>query len=64
MNFITVLPKSEGCTAIMVVTDRLSKGTIFIPLDGLTTEKSAWGFICHVVHQQSLPQVIVSDRGT
>lgn len=64
MDFIVDLPPSEGCTNIMVITDRLSKGVIFVPLATISTEAVAWAFIQHVVRHHSLPKAIVSDRGS
>ena len=63
MDFITGLPPSEGCTALMVVTDRLSKDVVLIPLSSLDTELVARKFIERVVSYHWLPDYIVSDRG-
>ena len=41
MDFIDGLPLSEGMTCLMVVTDRLSKGAIFILLPDTKTETVA-----------------------
>jgi transposase InsO family protein len=49
MDFITGLPPSEGCTALTVVTDRLSKDVVLIPLSSLDTELVARKFIERVV---------------
>ena len=32
MDFIVDLPPSDGCTILLVITDRLSKGAILIPV--------------------------------
>jgi hypothetical protein len=64
MDFITDLPESEGCTNMMVVTDRLSKDVVFIALPNLDVETVAWAFIKHVVAYHWLPKAIVSDRGS
>jgi hypothetical protein len=64
MDFITGLPKSEGCTILLVITDRLSKDIVLIPLPNMDTETVAWAFIKHVVAYHWLPDAIVSDRGS
>ena len=38
MDFVTDLPKSEGCENMIVVTDRLSKGVITDGLENLEVE--------------------------
>jgi len=38
MDFITELPKSEGCENIIIITDRLSKGVVANGLDNLEAE--------------------------
>ena len=38
MDFVEGLPESDGMTSLMVITDRLSKGTIFVPLLNIKTE--------------------------
>ena len=64
MDFITDLPESEGCTNMMVVTDRLSKDVVLVALPNLDVETVAWAFIKHVVAYHWLPKAIVSDRGS
>ena len=64
MDFIVGLPESNGCTNLMVVTDRLSKGTILIPLKDIDAESTADAFIERVVAYHFLPNAIVSDRGS
>ena len=64
MDFIVDLPASEGCKNIMVVTDRLSKGVVVIPLPNIQVETVAQAFIDRVVAYHWLPDSIVSDRGT
>jgi hypothetical protein len=49
MDFIDGLPLSEGMTCLIVVTDRLSKGAIFILLPDTKTETVARAFIRQVV---------------
>ena len=50
MDFITSLPKSEGCGSIMVVVDRYSKYTTFIaaPID-CKADEAACLFVKHIV---------------
>ena len=64
MDFIEGLPTSEGMTCLMVVTDRLSKGSIFIPLPDIKTETVVRAFLRHVVAYHWLPNAITSDRGS
>lgn len=64
MDFVTDLPESEGATNLMVVTDRLSKDAIFIPLPDLTVDTVVQAFISRVVAYHWLPDAIVSDRGS
>ncbi|KAK1919383.1 hypothetical protein P3342_009107 [Pyrenophora teres f. teres] len=64
MDFIEGLPTSEGMTFLMVVTDRLSKGSIFIPLPDIKTETVVRAFLRQVVAYHWLPDAITSDRGS
>lgn len=64
MDFITKLPASKGCTNVLVITDRLSKDVIFIPMKEITTETVAWAFIRYHLPYHGLPEAIVSDRGS
>ncbi|KAH9670463.1 Endonuclease [Citrus sinensis] len=63
MDFITSLPKSEGCGSIMVVVDRYSKYATFIaaPVDCKANE-AARLFVKHIVKLWGVPRSIVSDR--
>ena len=63
MDFITDLPKSEGCENMIVVTDRLSKGVIADGLKDLEAETVARWFIRRYYPYHFLPFAIVSDRG-
>ncbi len=63
MDFVTGLPESDGCTNLMVVTDRLSKDVVLTPLADLNTTTVAKAFIRDVVAYHWLPDAIVSDRG-
>lgn len=64
MDFITDLPESEGYTNLLVITDRLSKGVILIPIGEMTAENTAITFLRHFCPHHGLPSAIVSDRGT
>ncbi|KAK9181022.1 hypothetical protein WN944_024159 [Citrus x changshan-huyou] len=63
MDFISALPKSEGCGSIMVVVDRYSKYTTFIvaPTD-CKADEAARLFVKHIVKLWGVPKSIVSDR--
>ena len=64
MDFITDLPESDGNRHLMVVTDRLSKDVILIPLHDLTVDTVVNAFVTHVTAHHWLPDAIVSDRGS
>jgi transposase InsO family protein len=64
MDFITDLPESDGCTNLLVVTDRLSKGVILEGMKDITTDALADIFIQSFYRHHGLPKAIVSDRGT
>lgn len=49
MDFIEGLLTSDGMTCLMVVTNRLSKGSIFVPLPDIKTETVVRAFLRHVV---------------
>jgi hypothetical protein len=49
IDFITSLPKSKGCTNLIVVTDCLSKDIILVGLKNITTESVAIAYINYVV---------------
>ena len=63
MDFISALPKFEGCGSIMVVVDRYSKYTTFIvaPTD-YKADEAARLFHKHIVKLWGVPKSIVSDR--
>ena len=64
MDFVEGLPESDSITSLMVITDRLSKGTIFVPLPDIKTETVVRKFIEHVVAYHWLPDAITSNRGS
>jgi len=64
MDFITHLPESDGCDAILVVVDRLTKMKHVIACQGTCdAEEVARLFTKHVWKLHGLPKTIVSDRG-
>ena len=64
IDFITGLPISEGCTNIVVITDRLSKGIVADGLPDLETETVMKWFLRRYYPHHFLPRAIVSDRGS
>lgn len=64
IDFVTELPESEGCTNMVVITDRLGKGVICDGLLDIKAETVAKWFVRHYYRQHYLPGAIVSDRGT
>ncbi|MCH79689.1 Ty3/gypsy retrotransposon protein [Trifolium medium] len=63
IDFITGLPKSKGYEAILVVVDRLSKYSHFIPLKHPYTARSIAEVFCkEIVKLHGIPLSIVSDR--
>lgn len=63
MDFIEGLPKSEGFNAILVVVDRFTKVSHFLPLKHpFTTASVAKIFLNTVVRLHGIPLFIVSDR--
>jgi hypothetical protein len=67
MEFITDLPPCEynGATTLLVITDRLGKGTILLPMlpGQLDAESIARLFIERYIPLHWIPRSIVSDRG-
>ena len=64
MDYITQLPKSNGCSTVWVIVDRFTKMAHFIPIpDGQkTAEGCAKLFLANVWKLHGLPSDIVSDR--
>ncbi|MCH80314.1 Ty3/gypsy retrotransposon protein, partial [Trifolium medium] len=63
LDFITGLPKSKGYEAILVVVDRLSKYSHFIPLKHPYTAKNIADVFCReIVRLHGIPLSMVSDR--
>ena len=64
MDFITDLPLSkEGYENILVVTDRLTKAPVYIPMATTTAQEVASALLKNVFQHHLLPKAIVSDRG-
>ena len=63
-DFITGLAPSKDCTSIMVVTDRLSKSIIAVPMKETRAIDVAQTLLEHIFQHHGLPTAIVSDRGT
>jgi hypothetical protein len=49
MDFVKRMLESDGITSLIVITNRLSKGTIFVPLLDTKTETVVRKFIERVV---------------
>jgi len=65
MDFIEQLPLSNGFTAILVVIDRLTKESVFIPTtDNATAIDVADAFVTHVFAKHGIPLHVSSDRGS
>lgn len=63
MDFITGLPISRGKEVIMVVVDRLTKYSHFIPLaHPYHAADIAQSFIDHVYKLHGLPETLITDR--
>jgi len=65
MDFIEQLSNSGGHSAILVIVDRQSKQSIFIPtIDDITTPQLAQLFLIHVFSNHGVPSHVTSDRGS
>lgn len=65
MDFITDLPSSNNFDSILVVVDRFSKMSHFIPCNkAISAQQTAQLIMQNVVRLHGLPDNIVSDRGT
>ena len=64
MDFITRLPIFEGCSNIVVLTDRLSKGVIADRLEDIEADTVAKWFLRKYYPYYYLLDAIMSDRGT
>ena len=64
VDFITRLAPSKDCTSIMIVTDRLSKSIIAMPMKETRAIDVAQTLLEHIFQHHGLPTAIVSDRST
>jgi IS30 family transposase len=65
MDFIEKLPKSSGYDTILVIVDRLTKQSIFIPTyDTITSAQLAQHFVTHIFSKHGIPSHVTSDRGS
>jgi len=65
MDFITVLPISNGKDALWVIIDRLTKMGHFVACHGtMNPEDLADHFLGQVIRPHRLPSDIISDRGS
>src|SRR5260370_15147115 len=65
MDFIEHLPLSDRFSAILVVVDRLTKQSLFIPThDTINSPQLAQLFLTHVFSKHRVPSHITSDQGT
>ena len=65
MDFIEKLPTSHGYTSILVVVDRFTKQSIFIPTyDTITSQQLAELFVINVFSKHGVPSHVTSDRGS
>ena len=65
MDFIEKLPPSSGFDTILVIVDRLTKQSIFIPtVDTINAQLLAKLFVLNVFSKHGVPSHVTSDRGT
>lgn len=64
MDFITDLPKSQGCSNILVIKDRLSKEVCLEAMASMNAESCADRFLQCFVKYHGWPRAITSDRGS
>ena len=63
MDFILELPSSSGFDNILVIVDKLTKYTIFIPTTVSVTEvETAETFFHHIISKFGIPQQVITDR--
>ena len=63
LDFVTGLPKSNNCDAILVVVDRLTKRSHFIPtVKEIDAPLTARLFMQNIVKLHGVPKTVVSDR--
>jgi len=61
-DFITDLPESEGATIILVVVDRFTKMTHFIPIKKKDSPRVARAYFENIWKYHGFPEDVVSDR--
>ena len=66
MDFITDLPFSvkSRVRILLMITDRLSKGVILIPILLIFTPAVAMAFMERYIPYHGFPKAIVSNKGT
>lgn len=65
MDFIEQLPPSNGFTDILVIVDRLTKQSIFIPTHNtINAPELVKLFVAHVFSKHGVPSHVTSDRGS
>ena len=66
MDFITNLPPSIklGVKILLIITDRLNKGVILIPILLISAPAVAAAFIKHYVPYHGFLKAIINDKGT
>jgi transposase InsO family protein len=64
VDFITGLPESQGCTNLMVITDRLGKGILLETMRTTEAKDVTRVFLRTFYCQHGLPAAIVSDQGS
>ena len=65
MDFIEHLPFSSGFMAILVVINRFTKQSLFIPTtDTITSQELAQLFVLHIFSKHGVPSHITLDRGS
>lgn len=64
IDFVTDMPLSNGCTNMMVITDRLSKEIFVFGTRSMTSEECAKVFIDRYYRYYGFPRYLTSDRGS
>ena len=66
MDFITDLPLNikSGVKVLLVITDRLSKGVILMPILSIFTLAVTAAFMKYYIPYHGFPKAIINDRRT
>ena len=66
MDFITDLPPSikSGVRTLLIITDRLNKSIILIPILLISTPAVAAAFIKYYIPYHGFPKAIINNKGT